>query len=317
MKVLCTPSSFKSKEEIPALTALKEFADEIVINPQHRPLEEDELIELLQDCDGMVAGIDFITTRVLNACPKLKVVSRYGVGYDRVDIAAAKENGIVVTNTPGANAMAVADLAIGLLLAVAREIPRLDKGMKEDKWLKSDGVEIYEKTIGILGLGAIGKGVAKRAQGFSMKVLAYDPFMNMEYAKSNNITPVSLDELLEQSDFISLHLPATPETFNLLDKAAMSKMKKGAIIINTARGGIIDDGAAYELLKSGHLGGMGIDAFVDEPPKHIPLFDLDNVVLTPHTAAHTAEAMNNMANMSVQNLIDVLSGKECPFIVNR
>jgi D-3-phosphoglycerate dehydrogenase len=252
---------------------------------------------------------------VIDACTALKVISRYGAGVDRVDLAAAKAKGIAVCNTPGANAQAVADLTMALILCAARKVPMLDRKTKEGQWVRSTGIELYGKTIGVLGLGAVGKGVAKRAQGFSMRVLAYDPYINKKYAEENNIEAADFETVIRAADVLCLHLPLTDETRYIISGDVMGRMKKGAIIINTARGGLIDEQAAYEHLKSGHLGGLGLDAYEEEPPKASPLFELDNVVLTPHTASHTAEATANMAAMAVQNLIDVLSGKPCPYII--
>jgi len=316
MKILITPTSFKPDKGGPAMELLRSFSTDLVFNPQGKPLSEDELIPLLADCEGFIAGLDFITRKVIENAPKLKVISRYGAGFDRVDLAAAKERGVVVCNTPGVNANAVADLAFALLLCIARKVPLLDRKTKEGDWTRSTGFELYGKTIGILGLGAVGKAVAKRASGFSMKIMAYDPFINWEYAEANNIIATSLDEVIKEADFISLHLPLFDETRNIINGDIMKTMKKGAVIINTARGGLIDENAAYELLKSGHLGGLGLDAFEAEPPGASPLFTLDNVVVTPHTGAHTTEATAAMADLSVRNLIDVLSGKSCPNVVN-
>ena len=315
MKVLVTPTSFKSDKGGTALELLRSFTTDLVFNPHEKPLGEDELIPLLSGCSGYIAGVDFITRKVIENAPDLKVISRYGVGYDRVDLQAAKERHVVVCNTPGANSNAVADLAFALLLCIARKVPMLDRKTKEGQWVRSNGFELYGKTMGILGLGSVGKGVAKRAAGFSMKVMAYDPFINTEYTKANGIIAASFDEVVREADFISLHLPLADETRNIINKKVMETMKKGAVIINTARGGLIDENAAYELLKSGQLGGLGLDAFEKEPPGSSPLFTLDNVVVTPHTGAHTAEATAGMAEMSVRNLIDVLSGKDCKNIV--
>lgn len=304
MKILVTPTSFKT--DSPAMNKLRQFADEIVFNQKGKPLEAEELIPLLKDCDGYIAGLDYITAQVINSCDKLKVISRYGAGTDRVDIQAAKEKGIVVCNTPGANAQAVADLTMGLIISVARKIPMLDQKTKAGQWLRSIGVEIYGKTIGILGLGTVGKCVAKRAQGFSMKILAYDPYLDKEYAVANEINETTLELLAEQSDVISLHLPLSDDTRYIVDSQLMRTMKPGVILINTARGGLIDEAAAFAMLQSGHIGGLGLDAYEKEPPSDSPLFGLDNVVTTPHTASHTYEATVNMANMSVDNLICVL-----------
>lgn len=317
MKILVTPTSLQPAKGSKALEILREFSDDLVFNELGRPLTEDELIPLLKDCDGYVAGLDFVTEKVINSCENLKIISRYGAGFDRVDIAAAKAKGIPVTNTPGVNAEAVGELAFSLILSVARRITYLNNSTRNGEWVRSTGMELKGKTIGIMGLGAIGKVVARCAKGFEMNVIAYDPFINEAYCKENNITVCTFDEVVEQADVISLHLPLLDSTKHMINKDAISKMKPTTILINTSRGGIIDEDAAYEALKAGKLGGLGLDAFEIEPPTGSTLFELDNVVVTPHTGAHTKEATDNMANAAIKNLIDVLSGKECPYIVNK
>ena len=247
----------------------------------------------------------------------LKAISRYGAGYDRVDIDAAKRLGISVSNTPGANAEAVAELTFAHILALARNIAYLNEKTKNGEWVRANGLELSGKTIGIIGLGAIGKIVARCARGFNMSVQAYDPFIQADYCKKNNISSVTLEELITTSDVITLHLPLMTETYHLINADILKKIKKGAIIVNASRGGIIDESAAYEALKNGTLGGLGLDAFEKEPPENSPLFGLNQVILTPHTGAHTSEAKNTMAIMAVDNLIDMLNGSECKYIVNK
>lgn len=317
MKILVTPTSMKEGTKSKAIDQLNNFTTDLVYNPYGRPLTEDELIPLLKDCDGYIAGLDEVTEKVLSQCKKLKVVSRYGAGVDRVDLAAAKLNNIVVTNTPGVNADAVAELAFGLVLNLARKILLLNQKTRAGEWVRSTGIELKGKTIGILGLGAIGRNLARYAQGFSMNVIAYDPYINEAYAKDNHITVATFEQVIENADVISLHLPLTEETKHLINWDTISRMKPGALLINTSRGGIIDEDAAYEALSDGRLGGLGLDAFEVEPPTGSPLFTLDNVVVTPHTGAHTKEATENMADLAVENLINVLSGKECKYIINR
>lgn len=317
MKILVTPTSLQPGKGSAALDVLKEFCDDLVFNPTGRPLTEDELIPLLADCDGYVAGLDFITKKVIDACPKLKVISRYGVGYDRVDVKAAKEAGVVVTNTPGVNAEAVGELAFALILSVARKIPYLNEDTRAGGWMRSTGFECFGKKICVLGLGSIGRVVARCAKGFGMEVLAYDPYIDEDYCREQGIAVKTFEEGIREADVISLHLPLMDSTRHIIDREAIAKMKDGVVIINTSRGGIIDEAAACEALKSGKLGGLGLDAFEEEPPKNSPLFAFDNVVVTPHTGAHTKEATANMANASVKNVMDVLSGKACAFIVNK
>ncbi|MGI6168141.1 MAG: phosphoglycerate dehydrogenase [Christensenellales bacterium] len=317
VKILVSATSFANRLDSPAGKKLRSFAEEVVVNPYGRPMQPDEILPVLQGVDGYIAGLDFITKEVIEKAPAtLKAISRYGVGYERVDVAAAKRKGITVTNTPGANTQAVADLTFGLLLCACRNICVLNQQVKDGRWPRRYGVELYGKTLGILGFGSVGKAVAQRAAGFSMKTLAYDPFVSAETAAAHGCELVELSSLFKQSDFITLHLPVTDQTRNLINAAAIDSMKQGAVLINTARGGLIDEAAAYQALLNGKLGGLGLDAFSTEPPQDNPLLRLPNVIATPHTGAHTTEAMDSMAMMSVDNLIAVLSGQPCPFVVS-
>lgn len=317
MKILVTPTSLQPSKGSAALEKLQAFTNDLVFNELGRPLTSDELIELIGDCDGYIAGLDDVTAEVLAAAPNLKVVSRYGAGVDRVDLTAAKANNIMVTNTPGANAEAVGELAFGLILSCARKIPYLNSSTRAGGWERSKGMELYGKTLGVLGLGAIGKVVARCGQGFGMKVVAYDPYINLDYCAANNITSMSFDELVECSDVITLHLPLLESTHHIMSADALSRMREGTILVNASRGGLIDEDAAYEALKSGKLAGLGLDAFEVEPPSASPLFEFDNVVVTPHTGAHTKEAGDTMAEMAVDNVIAVLSGEDCPYVLNK
>lgn len=307
-KILVTPASFKPDMASPALDELRAFAGTLVFNPHRRPLSEEELIPLLDGCDGCIAGLDPFSRRVIESVTNVKVISRYGAGVDNVDLIAAREKGITVRNTPGVNAQAVADLAFGLMLCLARRLPFMDRKTREGGWDRSIGIELYQKTIGILGLGAVGKAVAQRAAGFSMKVFACDPMLNREYAAARGIIPADFTTLIAKSDFLTLHLPLKTETRNVISADVMRNLKKGAIIINTARGGLLDEAAAYRLLQTGHLGGLGLDVYEHEPPHDSPLFTLDNVICTPHSAARTVEATAAMAAQSVRNLIEALAG---------
>lgn len=316
MKILVTPTSLQPGKNEAALSVLRGFAKELVFNTSGKPLSEDELIPLLKDCDGYIAGLDEITEKVISASSKLKIISRYGAGYDRVDIEAAKKYGIKVTNTPGVNAQAVGELTFGLILAAARNIPHLSEETRKGSWIRSTGMELKGKTLGILGLGAIGKVVAACARGFGMHVLAYDPYIDQIYCGNHEIEAVSFEMLMSRSNVVSLHLPLLESTYHMIDREAIGRLPDGAILVNASRGGIIDEDAAYEALKSGKLFGLGLDAFETEPPKASKLFEFDNVIATPHTGAHTREATEHMADLSIKNLMDVLSGRECPFVVN-
>jgi len=307
MKILVTPASFKQGASPSVMDRLENFTDELVYNTKGKPLTEEELIVMLKGCDGCIAGLDPFSRMVIESCDTLKVISRYGTGIDNVDIAAAKEKGVIVCRTPGVNSQAVAELAITFMLCLARQVPMLDRKTREGFWVRSVGAELHTKTLGILGLGAVGKRTARIAAGFSMNVLACDPNMDKDYAQANEIKPVDFDTLLRESDFLSLHLPLNPDTRHIISAEAMRRMKRGAIIINTARGGLVDEAAACDLIKSGHLDGLGLDVYEEEPPQSSPLFGLENVVFTPHTAAHTTEATAGMASMSVENLINALT----------
>ncbi|MCL2464457.1 MAG: phosphoglycerate dehydrogenase [Micrococcales bacterium] len=308
MKVLVTPTSLNASSTLDAMRRLREAADEIVFNPTGAPMTPEGLIPLLQDIDGVVAGLDYYTGDVVRAAgPRLRVISRYGTGTDRVDLAAAKERGIVVAATPGANSVAVAELAIGLMLALARQIPTLDRAVRAGGWPRTHGMELTGKTLGVVGAGAIGRNVAQRARGLSMNVVGYDPLVPDDVLDAAGITPLPLAELLARADIVSLHVPLTDVTRYLIDAAALATMKPGALLLNTSRGGLIDEGAAYDALTSGHLGGLGLDAYETEPPRDCALLTLDNVVATPHAGAHTDEAVERMADAAVDNLLKALA----------
>lgn len=318
MKILVTPTSFLKPDNDASREKLEAFADEVVYNDLGRPLTAEEVAERIKDADGYIAGLDYITADALKDAPdSLKVISRYGAGYDRVDIDAASEKGIVVTNTPGTNSVAVCELAFALMLAAARNIPKLNEAVEAGEWPRSRGMELNGKTLGIIGLGAIGKNLAVRAKAFGMDVKAYDPYMDFAFAEANGIEVCDLNGIIKNSDVISLHVPLNDKTRHMINAETIEEMKDGAIIINTARGGLVDEDAAAKAVKSGKLGGIGLDAFEEEPLLDSPLKGLDNVIFTPHAGAQTAEAVSAMGAMAVDNLIEVLSGKECRHIVNQ
>ena len=318
MKILITPTSFLKPVNVKAKEKIETFADEVVYNMTGKPLQPDQLVQMLEGVDGYIAGVDYITAEVIERAPKsLKVISRYGAGVDRVDIDACTKRGIKVTNTPGTNSVAVAELAFALMLDVARNIPQLHETVQKGEWARSEGIELKGKTLGIVGLGSIGKNLATRAIAFGMNVQAYDPFFDETFAAQYSIKKADLEEVIQQSDFISLHVPLTDQTKHLINADMIAKMKDGAIIINTARGGIIDEAAAAAAVQSGKLGGLGLDAFEEEPLINSPLKGLPHVIFTPHTGAHTAEAVEGMGRMAVDNCIDVLMGKDNPYILNK
>lgn len=316
MKILVTPTSFTKPENKAAQEKLNAFADEVVYNPHGRPLTEEEIPGLLAGCDGYIAGLDYITASAIkNAPDTLKIISRYGAGVDRVDLSAARDRGITVTNTPGTNATAVCELAFGLMLALARSIPQLDHAVKQGEWPRRNGIELSGKKLAVLGLGAIGRKLAARAQVFGMEVCTYDPYVDEGYARAAGIEICDLPTAISDADFISLHMPLSADTRHILGADEIASMKDGVYIVNTARGGLIDEDAAHEALQSGKIAGLGLDVFESEPVSASPLLKLDSVITTPHAGAHTREAIGGMGMMAVTNLIAVLTGSECPYTV--
>jgi len=313
-KVLITPRSFEHIKD-KFLELLKDAEIEVVMNPYGRVIKEDEMVELIKDMDGIIVGIDPITKRVIDNASKLKVISKYGVGVDNIDLESAKERNIVVTNTPNANSNAVAELTVGLIISVLRNIPLSDRRVREKKWDRFIGYELYGKTLGVIGTGSIGKRVIKLLRGFDLNILCYDKFPDYEWAEKENVKYVNFDELLKRSDIITIHIPLTEETRHLISERELSLMKKTAVIINTSRGGIINERDLYKFLKEGKIYGAGLDVLEDEPPQNSPLIELDNVVITSHIGAHTQESIENMAFIAIDNLISVLKGKEPKFRV--
>lgn len=253
----------------------------------------DGLAAALANADGLVVRSAVqVDDALMEHAPKLRVIGRAGVGVDNIDADAATRRGIVVMNTPGANAVAVAELAIGLMLALARKLPAANASMHAGKWEKKSlqGAELRGKTLGILGLGRIGLEVAKRARGFGLDIIGSDPFVSAAVARENGIRLASLDELIAGSDYLTLHVGLTPQTAGIVNAKTLAAMKKGVRIINCARGELVDDAALVEAIKSGKVGGAALDVFTEEPPKDSPYVGLDNVILTPHIAGSTAEA---------------------------
>ncbi len=322
MKILVTPTSFLKVENVRAKELLESFADEVVYNDLGRPLQPAEILERLDGADGYIAGLDYITADVIEKMPdSVKVISRYGAGVDRVDMSAARRKGIAVTNTPGTNAVAVCELAFGLMLSAARSIPKLNAAVRRGEWPRNQGIELKGKTLGIVGLGAIGKNLALRALAFGMEVTAYDPCIDVRFIEENGITggrtSDDLDMVLKNANFLSVHVPLTDATYHMIGADAIAKMPERSVIINTARGGIVDEAAAAEALKNGKLAAVCLDAFEEEPVKDSVLKDFDDVIMTPHTGAHTDEAVAGMGMMAVENAIAVLSGKECRYILDK
>jgi D-3-phosphoglycerate dehydrogenase len=284
--------------------------------PQGKRISEEELIRSTGEYDAIIVGIEKITKSVIEASKKLKILTKHGAGVDNIDVEAASRRRIVVTSAPGTNSEAVADLTIGLFLALARSIPFADRSVKEGGWPRMVGVQINGKVLGIIGLGQIGKRVAKRALGFDMRILAYDVFKDEAFARKGGITYVSLNEVLAESDFLSIHVPINPSTRGLIGERELNLIKKEAFLVNISRGDIIDEEALCRFLKEGRIRGAALDVFTQEPPTGSPLLALDNVILTPHMGAYTFEALRETGMVCVRGIVDVLEGREPQFIVN-
>ena len=282
-------------------------------------VEDPKFVAALTQADAILCGNDLVVNdEVLDMAPGVKAIAKMGAGLDTVDIDAATRHDAIVFHTPGANNQAVADHTFALMLNVARKIIYCDQSLREKRWehTKIMGLEIWQKTLGLIGLGAIGRCVALRAKGFQMKVVAYDPFWPEAFATEQGIEKVEIEELLRVSDIISIHVPLIPATKWMINAKTLGLMKPSAIMINAARGGIVNEADLYDALKNNVIAGAGLDVFENEPPSDSPLLELDNVVLTPHTAAFTFEGMNNMSVGVVEQLIEYYQGGKPVHIVN-
>ena len=262
------------------------------------------------DADAVIAGGEFATAEVIAGLPRLRVIARAGVGYDRVDIEAATSRGIPVTITPNANHECVAEHTLALLFAVARSIAHLDREMREGRWISKELVPLRGRTIGLVGLGRIGRSVAPRCRALGMKVLAHDEYANEDFARENEIELVSLDDLLASSDFVSLHCPLDASTEKMFNAERFARMKAGSLFINTARGGLVDEPALVAALESGHVAGAGLDVYDVEPlaADHV-LSKLENVVLCPHLGGADTTSLENMGVESAENIIRLHRGE--------
>ncbi len=283
-------------------------------------LSPEELAHVIGEYDALIVRSGTRVTReVLAAASRLKVIARAGVGVDNIDVDAATEFGILVVNAPTGNIIAAAEHTLALLMALARRVPHAHMSMVQGEWDRKRflGVEIREKTLGLIGLGRVASEVARRVQGLEMRVLAYDPYVSENHARKVGATLLPLDEVLAQADFLSLHLPLTPETRHFLNRERIARMKQGAYIINTSRGGVIDEEALLDALDAGHLAGAGLDVFSTEPlPADHPLRRHPKVVLTPHIGGSTQEAQARVATDAAEQVIAVLQGKPAPYAVN-
>lgn len=302
-KIFITPRSFGRFNKSEADKLLADHDIMVRYNPYNRILTKEEMIENLNDVEGLIVGIDPVDEEVIKSAPKLKAIAKYGVGVDNIDLKSAQKRNIKVSITKNANSNAVADYTFALLLAVARNVVTINNNAKNGNWKKINSLDVYGKKIGIIGLGSIGKAVVERAKGFNMDVYGYDLYPNEQYLLENNITYLNVDSMIEKCDFISLHIPLTRDTQYIINKENLERAKNNLIIINTARGGLIDEKALFEALKNKKIYGAGLDAFEQEPPENSPLLGLENVVVGTHTAAGSEDATNNMTIMAAKNII--------------
>lgn len=301
-KILVTPRSYgKNRPEL--FAQLEQAGYEVVRNATGGILEREQIKALIADCVGVIIGVDPLDAEVLACAPKLRAISKYGVGVDNIDLDYCAAHGIKIARTVGANSEAVADYAMALMLAVARRLTVIDGKCRRMDWGKITTRDVSHATLGVFGLGAIGRHVARRAQGFGMRVMAYDVFWDAEYAQANGIEYAEPETIFRTADFISLHLPLLPDTEGFVGERELSMMKPDAVLVNTARGGLVDEKALLKALQERRIYGAGLDAFAHEPPEDDAWFELDNVVLGSHCAASTLGATENMGQMATDNIL--------------
>jgi D-3-phosphoglycerate dehydrogenase len=277
----------------------------VILNPFKRKLKQEEIVKLARDCVGIIAGTEPLTKEVLERLPKLKAISRCGAGMDNIDLEVARERGIAVQGTPDAPTQAVAELTIALILNLLRQISFMDKKVHEGAWIKKMGQLLSGKTVGIIGLGRIGRRVAELLKPFGVTILASELKPDREWAGKHGIHLTSLEELLKKSDVVTLHIPYTKQNRNLINAEKLKTMRKGAILINTSRGGLINEEALYRFLKNGWLAGAALDTMEQEPYLG-PLSELENVTLTPHIGSYALEARVRMETEAAKNLVKML-----------
>jgi D-3-phosphoglycerate dehydrogenase / 2-oxoglutarate reductase len=307
-KVLIAPATLANVSGA-YLEALKSAGLELIFSPFPAQMVESELLPTLKGVTASLAGSEPYTRRVIEAHPQLRVIARAGVGYDAVDLAAATEHGIAVCITPGTNQDAVAEHAFTLMLALVKNLVSQHVGTVAGRWPRQSNLPLRGRSLGIAGLGRIGKAVAVRGAVFGMPLLAYEPFPDQDFVRQYNVSLVPFDRLLAESDFLSLHLPLNAESKHLINKSTLARMKPTAFLINTARGGLVCEADLFEALKAGRLAGAGLDVFEEEPPGISPLFGLDNVVVTPHAAGVDIQSRDDMALSAAQAIVSLSRGE--------
>lgn len=301
LKVLVTSNSFGKYSKEP-IEKLKKAGFEVVFNPYHRMMNEEEFIEQLQDVDAVILSTEKVTKKVIDSSKQLKMISRYGVGLDNIDLEYCREKNIPVTVTKGANSNAVAEFAVTLILSACKGIGSSLYCAKKDEWKKFNGIDLANKTVGVIGLGAIGKTVVKRLQGFDVKVLAYDVFYDEEFIEKYDIKKASIEEITQNADIITLHAPAVDQK-PLLNKERFEDMKDGVVIVNTARASLIDYEELIRNIENKKVFAAALDVHQNEPEYDKRLIKYENVILTPHNAAITKEATDKTSMMAVDNIL--------------
>lgn len=304
-KILVTPRSLTAGGH-PSLDRLASAGYQIVFSPSGKQPTEEDLVALLPGCVGYLAGVEPVTDRVLQAASDLQVISRNGTGVDNIDLDSAKRRGIAICRAEGANAEGVAELAVGLLLSLARAISISDRTIKGGAWQRQKGMELREKTLGVIGCGKIGRRVAEMAIGLGMHVIAHDVFVERPFAVSDQFRFASLDDVLASSDAISLHCPPLSNGERLISAKAIEKMRPGALLINTARYDLLDAEAVACALNDGRIAGLAIDVFDHEPPVNNPLVGHERVIATPHVGGFTTESVDRAVSVAVDNLLNHL-----------
>ncbi|TGE39107.1 glyoxylate reductase [Desulfosporosinus fructosivorans] len=298
-----------------AASILKENNCSLVMIPPNDLRQRTDFKSVLSEAHAWVVGINKVYAEDLECAPNLKLIIKHGTGVDSIDLKAAAAKGITVANAPGTNANSVADLAFGFILGLARQIVSADKRTRGGFWGPIMGQDVFGKTIGVLGLGQIGKGVIRRAKGFGMNVLGYDVVHDEAFEEQYGVRAATLDEIMSSSDYISVHLPLFESTRNIIDREQLEKMRSTAFIVNTSRGGVVNEAALYDLLSKKRIAGAALDVFKTEPPTLSPFFELDNVIVAPHMGAYTEGAMGAISEIVSQSIVNVIDGKPPMFEV--
>lgn len=319
MKIALTTVTMRDENNEAAQT-LKELGYSLAIHPSVVPPTREEQRALLDGTVGLIAGSEPLTREVMEEASALRVISRHGIGYDAIDLDAATDLGVVVTYVPDAMVDAVADLTLGLMLGTARRLTEYDAAMKRGEWHRVMGADVTGRTLGLVGTGRIGMAVARRAKAFRMRLVGHDPYPNPLFVEELGGDYLPLDELLEVSDYVSLHLPAMAETRGLMNAERLGRMKPSAFLINCARGSLVDEPALIAALKAGQIAGAGLDVFSQEPPKPgstaEELAKLPNVIAVPHVGASTPITAAKMGRAALANLLAVLNGERPPYVAN-